>query len=270
LVFYPNKDSEDYFDLVNLTSAFHGKKLDKLGEDMLRELVNEMFRVDPRLHGEVTNTQFSSYYWNAKAKFWANQNMFEKSLPLYERAIAFYPTNCEAFYGKGLALANLGRYKEAIESYDIVINLDNRNKKAWCQKGCALDSQGNYSDSIDCFNHAISIDPLYLDAWHNKGNALFDLENLIEALDCYNKVINIDPDHFDAWKEMGSTLHMLEEFEEAIVCFERAIRIKPNERITGKVWFEKNEVLRKMGKDVEAEEAWGMALECDETLGVSG
>jgi tetratricopeptide (TPR) repeat protein len=43
---------------------------------------------------------------------------WEKSAECFEDAIQYDPSYCNAYFGKGLALNNMGKYEEAIESYN--------------------------------------------------------------------------------------------------------------------------------------------------------
>lgn len=64
-----------------------------------------------------------------------DQERFEEA---FQEAVTLDPGDSEAFYEKGLALAELGRYEEAIRAYDKALRLNPGDKDAYTMKGEAL------------------------------------------------------------------------------------------------------------------------------------
>jgi tetratricopeptide (TPR) repeat protein len=59
-----------------------------------------------------------------------------------------------------------------MQAYDKATEIDPEYKEAWYNKGIALADQGKYDDAIKAYDKAIEINPKYAEAWHNKGIAL--------------------------------------------------------------------------------------------------
>ena len=73
----------------------------------------------------------------------------------------FGQTTTDAWYNKGLALADLVKYDEAIKAFNESIRLDPSHAAAWYSKGKALYNQDKYDEAIQAYDEAIKLDPNY-------------------------------------------------------------------------------------------------------------
>jgi tetratricopeptide (TPR) repeat protein len=178
-------------------------------------------------------------------------NQFKQALDLVNEALQISPNGTEAWYHKGVLLANLRKNEEAVECYDKVIKeLDPNHISAWLNKGVALGTLGRYEEEIQCFDKIITkLDPEYISAWYNKGTVLRNLARYEEAIACYNEVIKLDPNDVDAWYGKSYALGYLGRYGEVIECYDKIIEL--DSKHVG-AWYSKGLVLDNLGKNEEA------------------
>jgi len=92
---------------------------------------------------------------------------FDKSIPLFDSAIKYYPNFSSAFNNKGVAYLELGKYKEAIEACEKAIELDPKNHAAYTNIGCAYTNSKQYEQALEYLKKSISLDstdnyPVYI------------------------------------------------------------------------------------------------------------
>ena len=88
------------------------------------------------------------------------------------------------------------------------------------------------------------------------------MDKHIEAVRCFDTAIDLDPNDASAWCHKAITFGLLKWHEESLDCFETAISIDPQNAVA---WYGKGMVLRKLGREKEAQSAMVKA----ENLGFS-
>lgn len=184
---------------------------------------------------------------------------YNNAIRHFDEAIATDPGNYNAYYGKGIALTNLGRNREAIKYFDKAIELNpDKNFYISSHKINALKTLKQYDKALKCFDDTCRSEinfstrqnstilnknfRLYENVLNNyektkrknllkinysehyfkKGMFLLDLKNYHVAVKCFDKAIELDSDFADAYFYKAKVLKILKYPREAQICFEKA------------------------------------------------
>lgn len=208
----------------------------------------------------IENNSQNSEAWYNKGLCLAELGNYEEAIKAFDKAIEITPQNTDALDNKGYYLECLGNYEEAIKAFDKAIEINSQNSYAWCNKGLCLGYLGNYEEAVKAFDKAIDINSQDSKAWYNKGYSLECLGNYEEAIKAFDKAIDINSQYLDAWYNKGYSLECLGNYEEAVKAFDKAIDINSQDSDT---WYNKGTCLAHLGKYNEAVEALDKAIEID-------
>ena len=100
------------------------------------------------------------------------KEVYDVAERIFDRVVQLNPNLAQAWYVKGLALANLGKYDEAVKCYDEAIKINPNDAAAWLNKGAALVKLGKHDEAVKCYDEAIKINPNLAGTRFNKGLAL--------------------------------------------------------------------------------------------------
>ncbi|MDX1706990.1 MAG: tetratricopeptide repeat protein [Desulfobacterales bacterium] len=111
----------------------------------------------------------------AKKKFdaamtqFASQS-FDKSIDLFNEAIAVDPEFKMAIKSRGAAYMRLGNIPDALADFNRVIELDPQNAQAYHLRGLAYEKAGEYTEALTDLSKAIEINPEYGAAYYSRAN----------------------------------------------------------------------------------------------------
>ena len=77
-----------------------------------------------------------------------------------------------SYYGRGLALYNLGDFRRAVADYETYIERDPENTAAYYSRGLALSKLGEFDRAIADFEIYIARDSENADAYYSRGLSL--------------------------------------------------------------------------------------------------
>ncbi|WP_045356369.1 trypsin-like peptidase domain-containing protein, partial [Microcystis aeruginosa] len=194
---------------------------------------------------------------NAKADIWIERGGQLWRLERYEEAIKAFdeaikqndPDNVYlAWYGKGLALSELGKAQPAIEALQQAINTlpkreDLKNFHSSILQlqsvvyrylgdfstsaGREREARENYEQALTVINQAISLVPNNPNHYNEKSSVLSRLKRYDEGLAAINQAINLAPRA--AWYlNRGNLYSDLQKYELALSDYNKAIDINPN------------------------------------------
>ena len=181
----------------------------------------------------------------------------------YERAIALKPDYADAYYNRGVALAELDRPREALESYERAIALKPEYAEAHNNRGIVLDhlkrhdggggelrarhcAQARLRERLQQSRHrAGSIWSVMRRRWRATSVPLRSSPTTPKpttiAASCWltssatprrwraiDRAIALKPDYAEAYYNRGNALRELHRHAEAMDSFERAIALKPD------------------------------------------
>jgi len=99
----------------------------------------------------------------------------------------------------------MGRSEEAVNCYDKAIEINPNDAAAWYGKGLALKQIGHPEEALNCYEKAMDISPNISRAWYNKGLVLYQLKRYKEAKKCFKK-----SEHPQAQQMLKHTIKRLE------------------------------------------------------------
>jgi hypothetical protein len=144
---------------------------------------------------------------------------------IFSRIIEIDRNDASAWYGKGLALHNLGRFEEAVKHFDKALEIKPDYAAAWSNKGSSLDNLGRFEEAIDCCNKAIKLDSNYASAFYNKGLVLSDLGNYEEAIKNWGRAVEIKPNYAPGWYKKALHRVNIGDIENGLADLKKAINI---------------------------------------------
>ena len=162
-----------------------------------------------------------------------------------------------AWYGRGIALGNLGRYEEAVASFDKAIMIKPDQNAAWNNRGIALRQLGRSEEAVASYDKALAIKPDYDSAWYGRGVALDNLGRHEEAVASFDKALALKPDDDSAWYGRGVALDNLGRHEEAVASYDKVLALKPDDDAA---WYNRGNAFVNLGRYEEAEASYDKAL----------
>jgi superkiller protein 3 len=152
----------------------------------------------------------------------------------YQRAIALDPAFADAFFGKGVALRELGRTSEAVSTFKEVTRLEPKRSDAHIQLAEMLSTQGDPKGAIKAYRNAIQADPgssvpvceMGLMLVQSLGNEQSYLKQGVSSLeDCVKR----DPKHRDANRKLGDAYRDMRRPKDAIAAYRAHVEQNPDD-----------------------------------------
>nr|NCR82312.1 serine protease [Microcystis aeruginosa K13-10] len=180
---------------------------------------------------------------NAKADIWIERGgqlwrlfRFEEAIKAFDEAIKQNdPENVYlAWYGKGLALGELGKAQPAIEALQQAINtlpkredLKNFHSSILQQQSAVYRYLENYEQALTVINQAISLVPNNPNHYNEKSAVLSRLKRYDEGLAAITQAIHLAPRA--AWYvNRGILYRRQQKYELALSDWNKAIELNPN------------------------------------------
>jgi len=131
-------------------------------------------------------------------------------------------------YNKARALLGEGRHEEALAIFDKELAQDAENGFAWYNKGVVLLQMGRNEEALAASEKAVQYRPNDGQAWGNRGSALSNLGRYDEAVKAFDRAIELNSEDVNALYNKGSALLRLGRFEEAISPLDKAVKLDPS------------------------------------------
>lgn len=209
--------------------------------------------------------------WNQHGLELGNQGRFAEALAAFDKALVLEPRFALARSNRSWTLGSLGRFAEALAVIDQALELDPNLALAWSNKGWIHYNLGQWNEAITAFDHALTIEKTHPLAWKNKFNLLQQLGRNPEAadtafavgytlgeqgqyekaLEAYQNTLQLAPDNNAAWNNKGWAHENLQQWDEALAAYDRALEL---ENTQSRAWRNKANLLRRLGRSVEAAE----------------
>ncbi|MGB7708574.1 MAG: tetratricopeptide repeat protein [Microcoleus sp.] len=147
-----------------------------------------------------------------------------------DKALEQKPDLHQAWYNRGVALADEKLYSEAIASYDKTLQLrPNSPPEVWNKRGTAIAQIGQFEAAIDSWDKALAIEPNDSETWYNRGLALAKLKHFEAAIASWDKTVELQPDNIEAWYNRAVALKKIGRFAEAIASYDQIIALQPDD-----------------------------------------
>ena len=119
---------------------------------------------------------------------------YNDALDFYTKAVVYMPNDKNTM----LKIANIykliGNNTKALSFYDKLLIIDKDNADAYFNKGLVLANQKNYDDSIKCFERVIQLSPDYPYAYYSLGMAYEQKGDVAKALEYFYLYSGIEQD----------------------------------------------------------------------------
>lgn len=173
-----------------------------------------------------TDQELASQAWFSVGYLLAEEDLTEKALVAYNKAIQIDPENVNAYINRGVIKDTFGDHEEAILDYDMAIQLQPNEAGNYTNRGNAKLGLGNYEGAILDHNFAIQLQPNFSGAYNNRGNVKLELSDFEAAIEDYNVAINLDPNYADAYVNRAKAKAQLELIEEAKLDLQTALELE--------------------------------------------
>jgi len=130
---------------------------------------------------------------------------WNNSFTLLSHALDVTQNNYIAYFGLGVAYANLGCWQDEIEAYKQTIRIQPDYADAHFNLGVAYANLGRWQDAAEAYKQAVRIKPDYAEAHYNLGVAYTNLGRWQDAAEAYKQAIRIRPDYAEAHSNLGIT-----------------------------------------------------------------
>ncbi len=203
------------------------------------------------------------FAYGNRAFFYKKNELWDKTVKDYDKAISLNPEEKGLFAGRGEALYQLGRieesardfekayeqtpddtdvllglantysslkrYKDAIPFYNKYLQIKTDNSKAWLWRAVAYYYENKTDSAIADANKCIEINPLDDEAYYWKGVAYNKKGNFTEAVKFMDKSIELNPVRGEVYSWRGVAKQNMKQYKEAINDFNLAIKHNPND-----------------------------------------
>lgn len=229
--------------------------------------LNEAVRLDPGLAKAHFN-RGSAYYWKEQyaqaipgfekaialdpkieSRNWAEQyayalfrlNQFEKSLPLWDKAIGFNPGNAINWLNRGSSKFYLQRYDAALPDFNEAIRLDPTLRHTYGFRGDTYRVKKMYREAVADYEKAVGFFPQDVNNWQGYTECLYNLKRYKEVVTAAGKALVLNPKEALVWNMKGLSNLELKDFRSAVDDFGQAMLWDPkNPRYPnnrGYAWF---------------------------------
>jgi predicted O-linked N-acetylglucosamine transferase (SPINDLY family) len=158
----------------------------------------------------------------------ALQSLEKDCVSVWQRIVAFYPTDPDAHRNLGVAFTKQRQWNEAIASIRQALAIKPDFAEAHHNMGNTLKALGQHAAAIAHYGRALELRPGYVEVHNDLGIMLKQAGQMDNALASYRRAIELRPDYAEAHANLAAALTFLGELEPAARSFRRAIELKPD------------------------------------------
>jgi tetratricopeptide (TPR) repeat protein len=167
-----------------------------------------------------TNLELKYYYYYRPDE---SDKQLEEAIACFGKATDLKPDYAEAWFYKGVALAESGDHPSAVAAYEEALRLSPDHLEAWrrseayswFERGLVelqrpdadtiSERDNQLEDAVDCFERATVLKPDDAEAWFYKGAALAERwGDVSSALAAFEEALRLKPDHAEAWGRLAT------------------------------------------------------------------
>lgn len=174
-----------------------------------------------------------------------------------------YKERRQALLQRGAAHYKAERYYLALIAFQKAIRIDPECASAHVGKGDSLSKLGRNQEALDAYKQALTIDPGIVSAYNGIRYSYIKLGIYNDTFAAHEKAIQLDPWSAAAYDNKGQILRFQEKYEDALLAFEEAIELAIDTDNIADYYFHEGLVLSKLGRDLEALDAYYKAAQND-------
>ncbi len=205
-------------------------------------------------------------YWAKQGDDLLRQGSPEDALEAYEKAIQLAPENESLLLGVA-TMHHILQVQAATKALGLIEKKLEKNPQdmmAWSNRGVALTNLGRDDEALksrekvlELLDQSLKKDPKNSTSWMAKAEILAGMDRLEEAVQACDKVIEINTSLVEyAAETKGYLLEGLGRNEDALQAYDMAIKLSPEK---GGLWYSKGGVLKTLGRNSEADDAFAKA-----------
>lgn len=192
--------------------------------------------------------------------FYQSQDRTVQALDVYRDWAKREPENFLPLLYAGLVLYQRGQRDQAIEAYRKALDRNPGSFEVQCVLGIAFAENGKIADATKAYTEALSLKPKSHELALWIAHVFRNNGRLEDAIQAYQKSLNINPNDPKVLAWLGDALRRTGRFEEAIDAYSKVLEHMPERREAGFVHGSLAEVLRREGREEEAQRHFGEAM----------
>ena len=172
------------------------------------------------------NPEYSHAYCN-RAVVLGLLNRPTDALLSYDRAIEADPSDSIAYSNRAVLLLGLGQKDSALASFEAALKHDPANFNALFGRGAVLQERKQWADSLATYQRAIAINPIDVPAYYNMAVVASELKRWDYALENCELAIELNPRFFNAYTKRAEILRELNQYPASLSSYDQAISLNP-------------------------------------------
>lgn len=145
------------------------------------------------------------------AATWRRNADYRTEVSIWRDTAQKAPTNPDAHYGLGLALATAGQVDEAGKEFFETLRLKPDFAQAQYDWAAALLKAGRETEALVYFQETLRINPRYADAQNGIGVVLYHQDRLEEAIEHFSEAVRLNPGDMQAQQNLARALREQQE-----------------------------------------------------------
>jgi len=147
------------------------------------------------------------------------------AITYFEQALKENPQLDKAWYGKGVALCQLGKYDDGLSSLDHALQVDPKNVDYLYTTGICYEwkGKGSWKQAEIYYRKALELAPDKAPLHHKLGSLLQQEGRFQDAISEYQKAISLDPGQFISYNNLGTCWLSLNQPAQAVKLYQEAI-----------------------------------------------
>ncbi len=157
---------------------------------------------------------------------YANKGLYDKALHYLKEWSRLEPTNADAHYHLGVALASSEEFDGAIRSFDAVLELKPNHRAALYRRaGLNLKSK-DYEKAVEDLEKLSKIVPENPKPFYLMGIALDRMDEVDKAVEAIKQAIALDAEEIKYYQHLGFLYERKEDHKMAAKCFSRVMELQ--------------------------------------------
>jgi len=196
-----------------------------------------------------------------KAEILIPLGRYDEAENSYNKVLMPEADNEEAYHFKSIILGEQNKYEDAFKVLKDGEELIGKKVIFEYDKALIFEKQGKFTDALVAVEQGLEINSENTLLLEKKGSLLLLLEKGEEAKKAFDKISEIEPENMEGLFSKASACLLLQELEESLKIFESIIE-KSSEDNPYKInsYYFKALILKRLGKEDEAKEAYEFAL----------
>lgn len=225
--------------------------------DQAKPYLEKAFKLTDRL-SEKDKLNIAAWY------ALANQD-YGVAIRSFQKILARYPLEVEAYRGLGRLLRGENRHDEAIEILKQGLIIDSEAKDLYNGLGSVYSDLGRHDEAISMFQRYVKLAPEEPNAHDSLGMGYQWAGRYEEAVQEYQRALTLKPDFEVSIIHLANTLYQQGRYREALQQFQRYIEIASSPGERGRGYSGIAQIQRSRGQLNDAQRAARQSLAIDKT-----